>query len=83
MRQQKHTDHLHSKCANVGYFATDVSATDISARTFRPSKMPKVDVSAKTITMYFLVNRWIDVDVCGGMYVHVFTCMYAGCMPLI
>ena len=39
------------RCANVGYFATDVSATEISARTFRPSKMLKVDVSAKTITL--------------------------------
>ena len=65
----------------------DISATDISARTFRPqtfrpSKMPKVDVSAKTINVCIFVCLWgIDVDVC-GMYVHVFTCMHAVCMPV-
>ena len=67
----------------------DVSATDISARTFPPRtfrqcKMPKVDVSAITIKLctFECIDLVGSMLMCvGEMYVHLFTCMHAGCMP--
>ena len=54
--------------------ATDVSATDISAKTFRPRtcKMPKVDVSAITINSC----TFECTDLVGSMLMCVGECMY-------
>ena len=50
------TAHIHIKG-----WCSDISATDVSARTFQPRKMPKVDVSAKTINFGFGMYASINV----------------------
>ena len=54
------TKHPRSKrCSDIS--ATDISAQDVSAWTFRPRKMPKVDVSAITINFEFGMCAYINV----------------------
>ena len=62
----------------------NISARTFRPRIFRPSKMPKVDVSAKTINLCIFVCIWgFDVDVClfaGCMYMCLHACMQGACL---
>ena len=63
--------------------ATDISARTFQPPTFRPCKMPKVDVSAITINLCTfectdLVGSML-MSVGGCMYMYLHACMQGAC----